>query len=685
MNPSTQAGLFAVLAVFIIGVLAVARRAGRVKLPFLLFCLALLLVHLGSVLLRLTGDWWSLSFLGGMLLPLAAVALIASVLGIGGVKLKWALRISLCLVVIAGLTNMISELDFLGGPIETLAKYYPQTWLVSKAVYVFGPILMTLVMLAAGSANEPSALLRRQLRGIFVTGIVACSISIAAMLLGGETWPTLAVLSQVMFLYVFYLAFLERSRLSLAELLGKLAAFLASALILTLVFGLLVYWVGNQPLRFALSIFAASFLVLILFEPMVGRIARGFSALFQRDRLVMGRMLSRLQSEAVGLTEPEQLEKLVTGTLAEGVGARSAALYAISPQGGFETIQHGPAPNPSGAPELIDLLRAGRGTITTTDLSEAVYDAVRDGDSKTKHRLNTAREALEELGFEVVVPIKARDRLLGAWMLTPAREGAYGAEEVEILSALGNQIGLKLDSLEVLDALRRQERLATMGQMAAGLAHELKNPLGSLSGAADMIDVANLPQDQQKWHSIITEDTRRLKHVLDRFLDYARPAPLNRETFDPLELARRICDLLRADPAMKEVNLDCRAPQGDIGPLVADPDQVGQVLINLILNAGQSAHGDGAKVDVLLRTESRLGKLGVVFDVQDNGPGIDPADAETIFKPFFTKRRGGTGLGLATCKRIVEAHGGTIEVGTDQPTGALLRFWLPAEIDRIEK
>ncbi|MDP8255911.1 MAG: ATP-binding protein [Candidatus Alcyoniella australis] len=677
MNPSTQAGIFAALAILIIAVLAAGRRAGRLRRPFALVCLALLLIHLGIVLQRLSGAWGELSFFGGLLLPLALLALIASMLGVGGVRLKWTLRVSLALVFVVGLSHLWSPVDLLGRSIETLERQYPHAWPAARALYLFGSTLLVLGMILVRSLSEPSALVRRQQWWTFGAGLLAWTLNAAVLWFDSETWQALAALSQVLFLYVFYLAAVERSRLSLAELLGKLAAFAASALVLALVFGLLVYWAGSEPLRFVLSIFAAGFMVLLLYEPLVGRIARGVSGLFQRDRLVMGRMLSRLQSETVTLTEPQQLARFVSSELARGVGAKGAALYAVSEGGELDPFSDVPGPQIHGSSGLVTQLASSRAVLTLAGLGEQIYDALGRGRRDERVALEAVRTLLKDAGYEVAVPIRARGRLLAAWLLAPQRAGAYGAEELDVLRALGDQIGLKLDSLQVLAEFRHSERLAAMGQMAAGLAHELKNPLGSLSGAAQMIDAQELPEQQRQWLRIVLEDTDRLKAVLERFLDYARPSPLRRERFDPLSLARRTCELLRADPALARAQLSCQEHGDPTGELYADPEQVGQVLINLVLNAAQIAAGREVRIELAIGRQVRAGSDGVLFAVRDDGPGIDPADHDKIFTPFYTKRRGGTGLGLATCRRIVEAHGGIIEAAQPDGPGALIRFWLP--------
>ncbi|MFQ5697340.1 MAG: nitrogen regulation protein NR(II) [Myxococcota bacterium] len=223
------------------------------------------------------------------------------------------------------------------------------------------------------------------------------------------------------------------------------------------------------------------------------------------------------------------------------------------------------------------------------------------------------------------------------------------------------------------EALRRSERLAAVGQLAAGLAHEIRNPLASLSGAIELLarDLPDLGESARRLVRIVGRETQRLDRLASAFLDYARPGPGRREWVDLTELLDELCELAERDPEMQ-----CRIERsGDEGMrFFGNPDPLRQVFWNLLRNAAQSGPSDGC-----VRIETRREGSWACVRVSDRGSGIPEDLMEQIFEPFFTTRAKGTGLGLATVHRVVEAHGGTLEVWSRMGEGTRVSVRLPLE------
>ncbi len=221
------------------------------------------------------------------------------------------------------------------------------------------------------------------------------------------------------------------------------------------------------------------------------------------------------------------------------------------------------------------------------------------------------------------------------------------------------------------ERVRRSEQLAELGRVAAGLAHELRNPLASMTGSVELLKGGGLAGEERRLLDIVLREAARLDQLVTRFLEWSRPAPLRREETDLARLLEETLTVFRNDPAAARVRLEA-----DLRPasLACDPDQIRQVFWNLLANAAQAVDGSGGRIRVSCDADPG----GVRVAVSDDGPGIAPSDLPRLFEPFFTTKREGTGLGLATVQRIVDAHGGTVEGESAPGWGAAFTVRLPA-------
>jgi two-component system, NtrC family, sensor histidine kinase HydH len=231
--------------------------------------------------------------------------------------------------------------------------------------------------------------------------------------------------------------------------------------------------------------------------------------------------------------------------------------------------------------------------------------------------------------------------------------------------------------------LVRSERLAAVGQLSAGLAHEIRNPLASIKGAADILGDGEPavgrrgePPGRERMLAIIREESARLNEVLTRFLDFARPPAEGRRRLDLGDELRRLGDLIGHRQDAPKVSV--QVPAGRF-PCDGDLAQVQQILLNLGLNAAQAA-GPAPRGHVVLEL-TRDGR-DLLVAVTDNGPGFSPEAVRNLGTPFFTTRDGGTGLGLATSLRLVRDHGGDLAVDAVHRGGARVLVRLPAAMEK---
>jgi two-component system sensor histidine kinase HydH len=234
--------------------------------------------------------------------------------------------------------------------------------------------------------------------------------------------------------------------------------------------------------------------------------------------------------------------------------------------------------------------------------------------------------------------------------------------------------GLKSALVEkalVEEQLVREARLAAVGRLSAGLAHEIRNPLSSIKGAAEIL-ADDFPPDHAKGRllAILQDEAARLNRVLSRFLAFARPQQGDRRPLDLAEELAAAAELVRhREPALR---LESRTAAGPQPRISGDREQIRQLLLNLLLNAAEAAGATGRVV-----AETRVEEGRAVCAVQDDGPGFTAEALASLGTPFFTTREEGTGLGLAISCRIAEDHGGRLEARNPPGGGARVTVTFP--------
>ena len=242
--------------------------------------------------------------------------------------------------------------------------------------------------------------------------------------------------------------------------------------------------------------------------------------------------------------------------------------------------------------------------------------------------------------------------------------------EIVFYVGLGLMAGFLVDrkeaersrALDLSLRLQASERMASMGRMASGVAHEVRTPLGAIQGAAEILG-EDFPEGHPRrpFFEILLEEIGRLKRVVEDFLDLGRPIPLNPRPVALAEAVREVFQSLGPEAARVGVELHNHAQEEAV--VRADPLRLHQALANLVLNGLQASPSGGS---LTVRTEGAPGFWTVL--VEDEGPGLPPGEEGRIFEPFFTRRKEGTGLGLALVKQIAQAHGGSVE-GRNRPGG----------------
>jgi signal transduction histidine kinase len=231
------------------------------------------------------------------------------------------------------------------------------------------------------------------------------------------------------------------------------------------------------------------------------------------------------------------------------------------------------------------------------------------------------------------------------------------------------QVYLELQSS--FEQVKRADRLSAVGQLVAGLAHEIRNPLASIDGAAEVLEAGGEPEEvRRETVGIIRKECARLFGLLTSLLDFARPRIPERRLVDVGPVIDSVSDLVRHSGA-KNVRLTKDVAPG-LPELLCDREQLAQVILNLAINAVQ-AMPQGGEVQLAARQQGE----GVMIQVRDEGVGVQPEDLDKIFDPFFTTKDSGTGLGLSVVHQIVTQHGGTVKAERNSGPGMTFSLFFP--------
>jgi two-component system NtrC family sensor kinase len=314
---------------------------------------------------------------------------------------------------------------------------------------------------------------------------------------------------------------------------------------------------------------------------------------------------------------------------------------------------------------LVAILIARRISIPLRRLEE-VAKKITDGDYKVDFS-NTAPREVESLASslnKMASELEKEKKELEDWADT-----------------LEEKVEVRTDQLKKIhNQLFRSEKLASLGKLAAGVAHEINNPLtGVLTNASLLLDDFEKGDERREDVKVIVDETIRCREIVKRLLDFARQTKPQKILTNINTLIENIILLVKNQTSFRSITIE-KDLEAKVPEIMADTDQIQQVFINLILNASE-AMSEGGKLTI----ESRIGKNGDFIDIKftDNGYGISEDDKQKIFDPFYTTKENGTGLGLSISYGIIERHGGTIDVESSVGTGTIFTLHLP--INNTEK
>jgi signal transduction histidine kinase len=565
-------------------------------------------------------------------------------------------------------------------------------------LYVFGFIAAGLWSLWRRGERSGSRAVQRRIRFLVLIGALAASFSLADFLwfIGAPLPPVSAVLA-IVFLFVLSESLIRERLVDLYDVLVKLLVSTALAFSLAGIFYVFVVLFGGFEVMYLGAILAA-IVILVLFEPLRERAEGYVSRVFLRERVDLERSVSRARARLLHVLQPGEMQEIVMAALEGSRRATGAALYLRDPGGSDFALAASFGPP---APARVEVATAGpllerlehTPSVSLEEVALRIVERRRSGQRRegaADERLLAASEVFGPFKQAAVLAIRGEDRELRGLLLViddRARD-AFPPDDLAVLEPLAVQIGVVVENSKQYRRMQERDRLTVLGQMAAGLAHEIKNPLGAIKGAAQLLGDAqsaeHLGAPEREFLGIILEEVERLDRVVGSVLDYARPSKGDVGAIDVNAVVKGTLKLLASDRAeVADAHMDL-AP--DLPRVRADAEQLRQVLINLIRNASQ-AMGLAGTVYVSSRKRQERHSGGrepatfVEIAVRDEGPGIAPQVMKNLFVPFVTTKDKGTGLGLAISQRVVAEVGGRIDVATRPGLGSTFTVILPVAHD----
>jgi two-component system, NtrC family, sensor histidine kinase HydH len=578
-------------------------------------------------------------------------------------------------------------------------------FLVPFGVYVFGGLYRCVWDMFVQYRATTKRVERTRVGYLALGGFVATTLTLTDVLPRlGVAWPAIGNVLGILYLYFLSQTLFRYRLLDLNELLGKMAVLGTLVLLLSAVYGFLLYWVGKEGQRteglFLLNALVAAFVILILFEPVRNWLENGINRWLLRQRTELRGRLEAVRRELPGVVDvPDMVARIMTA-LEESRRVTDAAVYLLDADGaGFDRagyLGQAPPDRLEGNAERALLDRVRSGFLDLDQLGRELDELGPAPEAEPKRTaLLALRTRVEELSATLIFPLFGSAEteqgpwLLGLFCLRDDRtDSAFDPDDIDTFRQLAIGAARVIESSQAYERVKERDRLAALGEMAAGLAHEIRNPLGAIKGAAQLLMTSDGPQSAQTHHSenaeflqIIVEEANRLNNVVTRFLDYARAERPGRDGADKVDLnnvVRKTVQLLQKEP-LKSIDVRVRTDE-QLPQVAGDPESLLQVFLNLGQNALQ-AMPDGGTLEILTtrRRRSRLG-YGQFCEVRfrDTGIGIPRDRLKKLFIPFYTTKQKGTGLGLAISHRIINQHGGTIEVRSTIGQGSTFSVFLPA-------
>jgi len=409
----------------------------------------------------------------------------------------------------------------------------------------------------------------------------------------------------------------------------------------------------------------STLVIVVAFDPIRRHIQHLIDRFFYRDQYNLQQGFLELGREIGGEGfDIDEIGELVVRRFCELLRLNRAYIFLKEGAERF-TLKYG-EPNPK---DFIPIKfhRGTKGKLSkgrTVEVDEVISNLELD---------TSESEKLKNIGVRYLIPMFTKSGVLGIIALSEKLSKLpLSRDEIKLLEGVAHQTAISIENLRLYEEKSRDERLATLGQVASMIIHEIKNPLGIIRVSSGTLKKKFEKADDQEGKELATfieEEVLRMDTTARKFLSYVRPQEPSLEWVNINEVIRKALKTLSTE--LESLKVETRL-KSNLDEIEADADQLYQTFINLILNARDASPFGGR---LIIRTNERDGVCEVA--IADTGKGIEKGVVESIFKPFYSGKRGGIGLGLTIAHQIVENHGGKIRVKSTEGRGTVFLIILP--------
>ncbi|MCX5885020.1 MAG: ATP-binding protein [Proteobacteria bacterium] len=540
--------------------------------------------------------------------------------------------------------------------------------------------------------NRSVGRMRNQIKYILVASIIAFTGSAFAFLpVYGINIPPFGNYLIALYPVIITYAIVQHRLMDITIVLKKgtihtilLSFILIPSLAISVFFEKLLLHTINIPLTIIISLL---FLIGIYLAPRIKpQVEEVVDRVIFKEKYRYQKTLSDFSKVMVSILDLQLLSQKIIDTLTQEIEIEGASLFIMDEEKGW----YYPIVCTGAGCDEVKKFVLSRDEPFTAQLKKKKGILIRE---ELRQSERVYAEAMEKMQAEVTIPLLWKNELVGILNLShKITRDMYNREDLDLLKTLANQATIAIENAKMYDALKktksrmqRADRLASLGTLTAGLAHEIRNPLVAVKTFLQLLPEKYDDDEFRNYFlSVASGEVDRISSLVTELLDFARPSEPQLREENINEILDKMVTLVTTET--KKKNLKITRNLGEHLPFIqVDKDQIKQVFLNILLNAVQATPENG-EITIVTRSFAKSpGETFLQIEVKDTGPGIPAQELELIFTPFYTTKTQGSGLGLSITHQIVEEHHGYIEVDSQGGSGTSFTINLPLNADSLEE